>query len=1833
MAEPPDSGNPAEGAPAALEGGAYDLIKQRLSDQGGTLRAKLGQLDERRAMVFGSKKLELKKMARVSTQLNCEPRDMIQLGHDQFLFGFNVELGLKKGQLEDVFAVYNFNETEEEFKEGDLSILHDQKFQERFKILFSTSKDASFHRFAQVGSNLFMVFRNGSKVDDVVVYKWLINPDGQLVYENDRAKGEYLSTAFPDEFNFKWQNTTPNDVRHGDNPHVSIQDRVFVECVGGDLTIKIEDNTTSGEGIFAEPVDDRNQKIDDAEIQYAVQGSLILLKIKPYREDTIRYFIFNEKLQAVHRVDSIGQSCVLLPEEHGLIFPDGYYLQTGELKRYQAEEGSMVLERMITSPNGEDYLYVYFDRTTGLYVLMPYRLIEQEVSERIACNGFSLFPSGDLVSFRAEEEAIKHHMIQVRQSPFYQSGHEPESAERDSLLFQVGNKSVVKAMAECNEVLLLIQKESPYADLYADMAAKAGSIPSAHTWLTSDEGFGIVDTLKSVADTAEKAIAEFDKVRRMKLEARERTEGIQKRSKELFSQVGRADFRSVDDFVANLGGLRRMRGEIITMRDEVRFIDKALMQVLEEQVKEQVDELSQKCVKFLLAPESLDPYRERAEEQRSRVDNVTKVAEGKELEEEISTAGSDLEMLIDIVRSLQIDDTTEQTRIVEAITAIYQVVNQVKEALKNKMRTLMTAEGAAQFNAQILLLSQTAVNYLDMSDSPEKCDEYFNNILNQLEDLGGDFADFPEYIEQLDQKRSELETAFEQKRLQLEEARNRKATALVSSAERMLKSIEHKLGTFEDVNDINGYMAGDRMIDSIRERVEELQALDKAGEAEGILSQLKSVHEEAVRQLKDKQELYVDGQNVIQFGKHKFAVNAQPLDLTMVRRGEDQFLHLTGTQYFDEVKHEAFLATREVWSQTVVSEDNEIYRAEYLAYLLWQQLEKEGIDRMTEVAEMDAEARLKVVQDFMGDRYSEAYTKGIHDQDAEKIVSALLSTQSALQLARYYPRARACAAVFWNKFCDPDAAKMMLARLEGFATRNEIFPGDPTQADYVAELRAMVATFIEESGLFPPEDADPAGEYLFYEHTNGRDWVVSQEADSLLTEFERHLVKKGREADFAKAQKPLQKDPHSHYQLIRDWVRGFLLGRNGANKYLEEVAGLVFCGHLHKQAVVKAATGQKLEGIQGAHDAVEEGGEYPFDYLAFQEKLGRFSRESVPRYEAYQDLKQSLIEEEKDALRLHEFEPRVLSSFVRNQLVDEVYLPLVGDNLAKQIGAAGDAKRTDLMGLLLLISPPGYGKTTLMEYLANRMGLIFMKINGPALGHEVTSLDPEEAPNAGAREEVKKLNLALEMGDNVMIYVDDIQHCHPEFLQKFISLCDAQRKIEGVWRGQPKTYDMRGRRVVVVMAGNPYTESGEKFRIPDMLSNRADTYNLGDDMKGREAAFSGSYIENAITSNPVLQPLAKAAQKDIQAFIRMAETDQREGIELQGNFSANEQEELISVIKKLITLRDVVLKVNQLYIESAGQADEFRTEPAFKMQGSYRNMNRLAEKILPMMNEQELMDLVLDHYKGESQTLTTGAEANFLKFKQLIGVMTDEEAGRWEEIKRTYGRNQYLQGGDQNDPVSRVVSQLSLFSGGLENIQDTLKQGLSMDRTPTIDLSGLNTGLENLRQTVAEGLFRTPAPAGGTGDAVPVAPADGGAMTEHLASLQGALQQSLENSTAVAAASSTNQDAVMERQRVMMEFINQSNQTLLDTILDSQEKAQSSQMQATMSNMVQLLSASHQRHRELQEKLAAAQPSEVVVDVSKEMVADSDELIQNLLAQLDVIQGRKQETPPAEPQE
>jgi hypothetical protein len=204
-------------------------------------------------------------------------------------------------------------------------------------------------------------------------------------------------------------------------------------------------------------------------------------------------------------------------------------------------------------------------------------------------------------------------------------------------------------------------------------------------------------------------------------------------------------------------------------------------------------------------------------------------------------------------------------------------------------------------------------------------------------------------------------------------------------------------------------------------------------------------------------------------------------------------------------------------------------------------------------------------------------------------------------------------------------------------------------------------------------------------------------------------------------------------------------------------------------------------------------------------------------------------------------------------------------------------------------------------------------------------------------------------------------------------------------------------------------------------------------------------VENCLTSNPVLNKLAARGQKDVHALIHAAQTGEREGMELEGNYSAEEVSEYLSVLQKLFRVRDVILRVNLAYIRSAAQEDAYRTEPPFKLQGSYRNMNKIAEKVLPIMNEAELEDLIQTHYQNEAQTLTTGAEANLLKFKELIGTLNDEaEQARWADIKRGFARKQRLHGVDTSDRAGQVVAQLSAFGDGLDAIKTSIEQAVQL---------------------------------------------------------------------------------------------------------------------------------------------------------------------------------------------
>lgn len=824
----------------------------------------------------------------------------------------------------------------------------------------------------------------------------------------------------------------------------------------------------------------------------------------------------------------------------------------------------------------------------------------------------------------------------------------------------------------------------------------------------------------------------------------------------------------------------------------------------------------------------------------------------------------------------------------------------------------------------------------------------------------------------------------------------------------------------------------------MRDSARQLRDLDDAVKADDIHTRLKTIKEDAVRQLKDRLDLYTDDGSTIRLGAHQFSVNMQPLDLTTLRKDDGLYFHLSGTRFFERMADDELNALQDVWDQEVVSETADVYRGEYLAYQMLMGLDASQADALRQV---DAQELLREVQRFMGSRYSEGYVKGVHDHDAALILHALLDFCARAKLLRYHTQARALARLYWHHVpATPDKA-LMQAQLAGLGMVVRAFSGhDTTRSAYVHDLWAHMQACLDNGANFLPDLLDEAAEYLFDELVAGGAFGISHEAAGIFHAFHAFVQDNGLRHTYAASTQQVD-DLWGRFRLVKEWVLGFL--RHTANPrqaaFADEVAALLIEDTCDADHVLDVTLEQRLAGLLGTHALIQQGS-YTLDYPAFLRKLKRYTAVGVPRFERVVQRKRELVEQARRDFKPDALQPRVLTSFVRNKLIDTVYLPLIGGNLAKQIGAVGDAKRTDSMGLLLLISPPGYGKTTLMEYIANRLGLIFMKINGPAVGHGVTSLDPSEGPNAAAREELEKLNLALEMGDNLMLYLDDMQHCHPEFLQKFISLCDAQRKIEGVYKGRTHTYDFRGRRVAVVMAGNPYTESGEKFHIPDMLANRADTYNLGEIIGDNADAFVMSYLENAITSNPVLSRLSSTSQHDVYAMIQMAERGSREGIELEGNYALAEVQDMVTTMRKLMQVRDVVLTVNREYIRSASQAEEFRTEPPFKLQGSYRNMNRIAERVLPIMNDAELQTLIASNYENDAQTLTTGAEANLLKFKELTNSLSAEEAERWANIKKTYQRNIALRGMGSDDKFAQVILELNRFNDNLQAIQHVIAQ-------------------------------------------------------------------------------------------------------------------------------------------------------------------------------------------------
>ncbi len=1655
---PPANGNGNGNGTQAIEGGSYDVIRRRLLEQASELASKAEALNEKRKKVFGGAELALLANERVRTEHNGIARDVISVaGH--LLFGFQVFMGLKtETNVEDVFALYKFERKEgtDEWDleqvpfEGPGAFLADEAFVKELRDTFKYyAKDARLLRLRRTDNRLLAILQIGSTTQNVKVLRWSIDAAGRVTYMDARGDDD---AKHPKQHDFEWTPTRREDhVTGGPHPHINILDSVFVETVGGDLTIKIENNTKDGKGIYREPVDDPNQTLDDAEVSYAKVGNLILIKVKPFREETIRYLVFNSRVQRVVRIDAIGLACHELPEDHGIVFPGGYYLQSGEYKVFDGDTSDLRFEREIKSPNGEDVLYVYHHDESGEYVLLPYNLIRKEVTAQIRCNGYSLFADGTMAHFRAVTEPTRVHPLQIWRTPFFTVEHAAAAPRDGSYLAKIGNADLVRGISDALALRKLALTERPSRNTYEDVISAVTRAVDAHYWLGHAETGDLLSTLHAIKKTCELVLDEFDKVEAIEKRAQEALVQAQAAQKELLVKVRPDDLHAVEDYLRALTTLRHQRGQIISLK-ELRGMDLHALTALENELVARSNEVNEACVEFFLQDDAFKPLVDKLDAVVGKVEAVAKVTELTAFGEELDVVQQGLTLLAEVVGSLKIDDATARTRILEGVSAAFAHQNRARAVWQSKKKELGGKESRAEFAAQFRLFGQAVTGAIAVCDTPEACDEQLSKLLLSLEELEGKFGDLDEFTADLAAKREEVNDAIGARRQQLLDERHRRAQNLMTAAERILSGVARKARTFKTVDELNAYFASDAMVLKLGDVQAQLQAIGDSVKADEVASRLKSARQDSLRAMRDKAELFDGGENVIKLGQHRFSVHTQPLELVLVPREGTMMLHLTGTDFFEAIEDPALNEARDLWDQTLVSETSDVYRGEFLAASMFLDAEDGkndlSIEKLIGATRTSGEeapksrapgALLEQVRAYAQERLDEGYERGVHDADAALILERLLALRSSAGLLRFSPNARAIA-ILWFSALPEDQKKVLHARGKSLGRLREETGNGAAQAELARELESGIEKRAKELGIDATRgEVTSAARYLVLELAAARlRFVTSAAADSLVRGLLGFLDENGSRRAFEDEMRALEGHLAARLGVALAYVDAFVTNKklDHARNLVREAAVMLVMDRAVEREPSAATVETPVDGLLGAHARIQNRSMK----LAIDELLARlvpFIQEAAPRFRAFRKTKADVIDREKSRLRMTEWTPRVLTSFVRNRLIDQVYLPLVGANLAKQLGALGDKKRTDLMGMLLLVSPPGYGKTTLMEYVASKLGLVFMKVNGPAIGHDVTSLDPSEAKSATARQEVEKINLAFEMGNNVMLYLDDIQHTNTELLQKFISLCDGQRRVEGVWKGKTRTYDLRGKKFCIVMAGNPYTESGARFQIPDMLANRADTYNLGDILGGQEELFASSYIENSLTSNPALAPLATREPADVQKLVRMAKGEDVPLTDLSHGYSAAEVEEILGVLRHMMTVQKLLLQVNREYILSASQEDAYRTEPPFKLQRSYRNMNKLAEKVVSAMNADELEQLISDHYASESQTLTTGAEQNLLKLAEIRGRVTEEQKARWKEIKDAYVRTRRA-GGKGEDPVARVTGTLSGIDEQLQKIREAI---------------------------------------------------------------------------------------------------------------------------------------------------------------------------------------------------
>src|SRR5690606_35907757 len=278
-----------------------------------------------------------------------------------------------------------------------------------------------------------------------------------------------------------------------------------------------------------------------------------------------------------------------------------------------------------------------------------------------------------------------------------------------SFMGRIGNAELVRAVSNLYDLARDIEREEVSARRYEALAHATRHLFDAHHWIDDDNAEGLSTLLHEIAATGESVLDEFQKVQEIRRQSESAMAEARTAHRALLGRLQPDAWTQVQEFVDAINEVNALRGRLLTIR-ELRYVDTGEIDAMSEALVQAHGELGEATSRFLATPRALAPFEQRLAELDGRAQKAGTARQLAEVLDDMQSMAADLDMLSELMATLKVDDATQRTQVVDALSALYARLNQARARGDQRRKSLGSTEAIAQFGAQFSLFGQSVTS-------------------------------------------------------------------------------------------------------------------------------------------------------------------------------------------------------------------------------------------------------------------------------------------------------------------------------------------------------------------------------------------------------------------------------------------------------------------------------------------------------------------------------------------------------------------------------------------------------------------------------------------------------------------------------------------------------------------------------------------------------------------------------------------------------------------------------------------------------------------------------------------------------------------------------------------------------------------------------------------------------------------------------------------------------------------------------------------------------------------------------------------------------------------